>query len=385
MIKVISKKPNHSNEREVGLLRLVADVLESTIAQAEVCELLTASENKFRMLLENASDAILISKDVKGIEANAAFCELYGYELHEIPRLDAFTLAAPETRDQIIRRIKTRFDDSYETRAVKKSGEIFFVEAVGKTFSINGKAIRVTTSRDVSAKKRIEEALRPSAQAKSLLLAHMSQELRAPLNGTVGLTNLLLETPLSREQRNYALLLRRSSEDLVGIVNDILDFTKLEEKKLTINLVAIDLPALVDEVLGLLEVEAAKKSLAVTREIAADLPRLLRGDPLRLKQVLLNLLHNAVKFTGRGSVAVRVSGRSGAVRFTVTYTGPAFPPSPRTFRSRRSGSSTRRPPERPAARASSFRSRRISWGPWAGRSASKTVTGSARASGSSSP
>ncbi len=332
VLKVISKRTEHFNDREIGLLRLIAGVLESSIGQTEVRDLLTVSERKFRTLFENASDAILISKDGIGIEANAAFCDLYGYGPQEIRGLNALVLLPPEARPDALERITQAHDGIYEARAVKKSGEVVDVEAVGKTLFINGEPIRVTTSRDISAKKRTEAALRLSeqkareaAQAKSLFLANMSHELRTPLNGVVGMTNLLLGTELTQDQREYALILNQSSENLITIVNDILDFTKLEERKLTIQPLPFKLRCLVSEVCGIFRISAEKKNLSIHQHYAEDLPLYLNGDPIRIKQIFLNLLNNAIKFTPHGSITVQASGRSGAVRFTITDTGPGIP------------------------------------------------------------
>ncbi len=332
VLKVTSRNAEHFNDREVALLRLVAGVLESSIGQAEVRDLLTISERKFRTLFENASDAILISKDGIGIEANAAFCELYGYEPQEIRGMNALELVPPEVRLQAQERIASAKDGTYESTAVKKTGEVIDVEAVAKTLFINGEPIRVTTSRDISAKKRIEAALRLSeqkareaAQAKSLFLANMSHELRTPLNGVVGMTNLLLGTELTPDQREYALILNQSSENLITIVNDILDFTKLEERKLTIHPTTFKLQCLISEVCDIFRISAQKKNLRIEQELSSDLPLYLRGDPLRLKQIFLNLINNAIKFTQHGGVTVHAIGRSGAVRFIVTDTGPGIP------------------------------------------------------------
>jgi CheY-like chemotaxis protein len=139
------------------------------------------------------------------------------------------------------------------------------------------------------------------------------------------MANLLLGTELTQDQREYAQILNQSSENLISLVNDILDFTKLEERKLTLHPTTFKLEGLMSEVCGIFRIAAQKRNLRIEQEISADLPLYLRGDTLRLKQIILNLINNSVKFTQNGYVTVQASGRSGAVRFTVTDTGTGIP------------------------------------------------------------
>jgi len=236
---------------------------------------------------------------------------------------------------ELWRTIKSGQSWKAEVKNRAKDGSLFWSDTTIVPFcDTQGKPFQYIAIRtDITSLKRIEEELRrakdvaeQASRAKSEFLANMSHEIRTPLNGIMGMTDLALETELSREQREYLETVKTSSDSLLTVINDILDFSKIEAGKIDLEVADFDVRDSLETTLKTLAVRADEKGLELLCEVAPEVPEVVRGDVTRLKQVVLNLVGNAIKFTNQGEVAVRVQveaedGRDLVLRFTVSDTG----------------------------------------------------------------
>jgi PAS domain S-box-containing protein len=328
VLKVVSNVSEKFSKTEINLLQLVAGFLSSKIAQANNYSKLISNERKYRTLVESANDAIIISKNGIMMDVNPAFERMFQY-----PRKDAIGMTAeamvPESeRAKVGSKIRNELESAYQHKAQRKDGTIFEVEATAKTIEMGAEKIRVTTVRDITAQKMVEMNLiesekksREATKAKSQFLANMSHEIRTPLNAIMGMSSILLETPLNPEQTKFAQILASSTESLLHLIDDILDFSKIEAGKLSLEETEFEIRPLLNEIHSLFVKIAHKKNLSFFLEIEKEVPEVVVSDPRRIRQVIVNLVSNGIKYTDKGEVRIIVGSLNGSIHVKVIDTG----------------------------------------------------------------
>ncbi len=251
---------------------------------------------------------------------NPAVERLTGYRVEECLRMQEYPLPMvyPEDRPTLRQALKTygvSQGSDLEFRLVHKHGEILWVALSWQPiYDTDGTCLGQRSSiRDVSERRRATEAVvaakeaaEAANQAKSEFLASMSHEIRTPMNGVIGMTGLLLDTALDEEQREFVEIIRSSSDALLTVINDILDYSKIEANKVVLEVAGFDLRTTVEDVADILAQRAYEKGLEFTCLLPREIPVRLRGDSGRLRQILVNLTGNAIKFTERGEVAIEI-------------------------------------------------------------------------------
>jgi PAS domain S-box-containing protein len=308
-------------------------VIEDETARHNTEEALRASEERFRELFENANDVIFLH-DLKGkiLEINRAAEHLTGYSRTEVLGKNFDELVAAEARSVVLDIIRSHLGGSapqhYELPVIAKDGKLRFLEVSTRITYRRGHPVAIQgIGRDITERKQAQQRLlesskelqlknqelstalhlaREATQLKEQFLANTSHELRTPMNGIMGMINLLKSTELTDDQRDYADAVSQCSNDLLTIINDLLDLSQIEARRLSLTEEPFDLHESLKSVVKLLRVRALAKDLTLTYEVDGRLPQFVYGDCVRFRQILTNLIANAVKFTPEGGVSVRL-------------------------------------------------------------------------------
>lgn len=314
-------------------------------AREEVVAALRAAEEKYRGIFENAVEGIFqTSPDGRYVSANPALARIYGY-----PSPDELMASVGDIREQLyvdgarrdefIRRVRAEgMVSGFVSEVYRKDGARIWISESARAVLDGAGNVRFYegTVEDVTERIRAEELARQSdaavaaSNAKSLFLANLSHEIRTPLNGVIGMIELLGRTELSAQQRRYARIAKSSADALLGLINHILDFSKIEANKLELERIEFDPRGLLEDTTEMFTFRAEEKGLELACHLGVELPDLLIGDPERLRQIAINLLNNAIKFTEKGEVVLRATVQAETetsleIKVEVTDTGIGIP------------------------------------------------------------
>jgi len=321
------------------LLGISEDITERKRSE----EALRESELRYRSLIQTARDVIFtLSSEGLITSLNAAFEIITGLSVADWVGRSVVLLIHPEDRAralQLLDRVSIgKSPPAFELRVRSCQGEYLIGEFTVTPQVQDGQVIGILgIARDITDRKKVEEELRKAKEAaeaanhaKSEFLASMSHEIRTPMNAIIGMADLLWETPLKEEQQEYVGIFRRAGISLMNLINDILDLSKVEAGYLELETIEFDLGDIVDKTAEMMALRAHDKGIELACSVAPDVPTDLIGDPNRLRQVILNLIGNAIKFTNAGQVVLRVekdpeSHEPGMLRFMIADTGIGIP------------------------------------------------------------
>ena len=302
---------------------------------------LAESEQRLAQIIETVQEGITLSDETGQFEVfNSAMEQLTGYTMSEANASGDFSRVLypdDDRRQQALDGLKSLLEggrpSEQETTITPKKGEDLTLLVTTTIVEFQSRRMFLSAFRNITERKKAEEALKSAKEAaeeatraKSEFLAVMSHEIRTPMNSVVGMTDLLLQTPLTEEQREFAQTIRVGGESLLTVINDILDFSKIESGKIEFEERPLELKTCIEEVLDLLSHKALEKGLDLIYWIDPNVPPYIVGDVLRLRQILINLVSNAIKFTDHGEVFVSATlswklGDQLALKFSVKDTG----------------------------------------------------------------
>jgi two-component system, sensor histidine kinase and response regulator len=306
-----------------------------------------ALKAQYEELFERANDVVVTCDAAGGVTSiNRAGEQLSGYTRSEALRMNFRDLVQPLQRadleDKLARALMVKRGGTFEVAVLRRDGSVVTLEFDAHPILRQGVLAGIQgIGRDVTGRKRFEEQLQrakdaaeAASRAKSEFVANMSHEVRTPMNGIIGMAELLMSTRLDDEQRQYVTMVKTSADSLMHVINDVLDFSKIEAGRLEFHASTFDLAEQIGETLHSQALTAAQKQVELSCRIAPAVPRFVVGDADRLRQVVLNLLGNALKFTPHGGVHVDVNvvdrpasddGESCLLKFTVRDTGIGIP------------------------------------------------------------
>ena len=302
-------------------------------------EHLRENNHGLRLFLEKNPSAIYVQIGGRIDFVNAKAMEVFGAaDPDQLIGSPSRNLYHPDSWEALqVRRANTKAVGTSmpmeEFRHLRLNGSEFYGESGGTPIIWDGQAAVLVVVRDITERRLVarnlqhaKEAAEAANRAKSEFLATMSHEIRTPMNGVLGMAHLLLDSELNDEQLEFVDIIRQSGESLLAVISDILDFTKVEAGELDLKLVAFRPVEIIELVVNLLASQADQKGLSLSTDIGPEIPHIVKGDPVRLQQILINLVGNAIKFTDRGSVMIsamveELDKHDVRLRFSINDTG----------------------------------------------------------------
>jgi PAS domain S-box-containing protein len=276
-------------------------------------EALRQSQERFQTLAEATFEGICISQQERVKDCNDQFAAMLGYQRVELLGMAVGDLLPPEFREPVLESIQQGWETTTEQVMLCKDGSRRIVEVHGQTTHDDGQSVRITVVRDITKRKQDEESLRQAKDAaeaanrtKSEFLANMSHEIRTPMTAILGYSDILADSIDRPEQQEAVQTIKNNSHHLLGLINDILDLSKVEAGKLQIERLPTSPLAVFGDVASLMRVRAEAKGLPLKLYYDGPIPQTIQVDPTRLRQILVNLVGNAIKFTETGEVKIVV-------------------------------------------------------------------------------
>ena len=328
------------NETLLGPTSVFARVHQEISALEHALDAMRQAEEKYRAIFENAVEGIFqTTPEGRYLAANPALARIYGYAspdqlMTELNDIEQQLYVDPNRRDEFQRLMNERdVLTNFESQVFRRDRSIIWIsenvrvvrDKEGKPLYYEGTVEDITERVSAFRLQAEKEAAEAASEAKTTFLAKMSHEIRTPLNGVIGMLDLLVGTQLNPRQERYVRIARSSADALLGQINDILDFSKIESGKLELESIAFDLPVLVEDLAEMFVLRAEAKGIELTCHLLPGVPPAVVGDPDRVRQVLINLINNALKFTEKGEIAVRVESAGDRLRFSVRDTGVGIP------------------------------------------------------------